>query len=78
MNIKLLIITIIIVLVIVIAGWYLYSYFVQQPQQGYNIEPSVTPSLDTTTNISNELNQVPDDSSVDGVMNSLDKDLECF
>ena len=78
MKTKSLIISIIIILVVVIIGWYVYSSLIQQSQQDYSAELESSYSSDTTTNISNDLDQVPDDSSINGDLDSLDKDLESF
>lgn len=75
MNSKSLIVTIVIILVIVFVAWYLYSNFFQQ---SYNIQSGVNYDSDTTGSISNDLNQLPNDSSVNSEMNSLDQNVNDF
>lgn len=72
MKSKLIVIIVLIILVIVFGAWYLYYSYSQQLQQGYQT------SNDTTTGILDDLNQIPDDSSVDNQMNSLDQDFQNF
>ena len=78
MNSKSIIITIIIVLVIVLAGWYLYSYSAKPAQQNYTAQPNSNYPTDTTASISNDLSQLPDDSSVNSEMNSLNQSIQSF
>ena len=78
MNSKLIIITIIIVLVIVLVAWYLYA--VMSGQQG-NMQPNSSGTEikgDTTADISASLNQVPDDSSMNGEVNTLNQSVQSF
>lgn len=76
MSTKSTLITIVIVLVIVFAVWYLSYMFIKQPQQGS--QQGINNAPDTTANISNDLKQVPSDSSVNGEMNTLNQDLQNF
>lgn len=78
MSTKSTLITIVIVLVVVLAVWYLSYYFISYPQQGNVQQQGASNTPDTTTNISNDLQQVPGDSSLDEEMNSLDKELQNF
>jgi hypothetical protein len=50
--------------------------FIKQPEQGLRQGINNTP--DTTTNISNDLNQIPSDSSINNEMDSLNQDLQSF
>ncbi len=73
MNQKSIIITVLVVLIILFSVWYLYYNYSQQSQQGYT-----QPNDDTTAGILNDLNQIPDDSSIDSEMNSLNQDIQNF
>lgn len=72
MSTKKTLVIIIITLVIVLVVWYLSYIFIRQPQQG------ASNAIDTTTNIQGDLNQIPDDSSINKEMNTLDQDLKNF
>ena len=83
---------IIVVAILLIAGfvWYLYRQFyvlgqypspaAPQPQTQEQTQPSAgnLTSGDTTSDISKDLNQMPDDSVVEKELNSLDQDLQNF
>jgi len=75
---KLTLIIIVIVLVVIFAVWYLSSMFIGQFQQNSGSQQGVNNASDTTIKISNDLNQIPDDSSVNGEMNTLNQDLQSF
>lgn len=78
MSAKLTLIIIVIVLVVIFAVWYLSSMFIGQFQQNSGSQQGVNNASDTTIKISNDLNQIPDDSSVNGEMNTLNQDLQSF
>ena len=69
-------IIIVIALIVVFAIWYLSYMFMDLPQKESQKGPNN--ASDTTLNISGDLQQVPSDASVNGEMNSLDKDLQGF
>jgi len=48
------------------------------PQQNSGNQPSINPDADTTANILNDFKKIPDDSSLNSSMNSLDKILQDF
>lgn len=78
MNTKL-IITIVIILVIALVGWYLYA--TMSGQQGSTVKPN--PSVtnitgDTTADISATLNEVPNDNSMNGEVDTLNKNVKGF
>lgn len=76
MSTKKTLIIIVIALVVVFAVWYLSYMFMNSSQGGSQKGPNNAP--DTTLNISGDLQQVPSDASVNGEMNTLDKDLQSF
>lgn len=77
MNLKLILSIVIIILVVVIAGWLLYANYV--PNNGQIQQEATQDSgADNTATIEAELNQVPDDTSVNGDMQSLDADVQAF
>ena len=76
MKIKLLIAAIIVILILIV-GWYLYAAYSKQVQPGvYNYtQPSIS---DTTSNISNELYQLPSDTDLNKDVNALSQEVESF
>ena len=89
-NLKLIIIIIIIAGVIIAGAIYLVSVIkrsdvlnttgsVTPPsQQNSNIQLSPNTVADTTTNISNDLNQIPNDSSLNNYTDFLNESLQNF
>jgi len=75
MNSKSIVITVVIILAVVLAAWYFYSNFAQQ---SYNIQPGTDYTSDTTGGISSDLEQIPDDSSINSEMDSLNQDVQGF
>lgn len=69
MTSKSTVIAIVVILAVIIVGWIIYS--MSQGKQMYN-------NADTTGSISNDLNQVPDDSALDGDIDSLNKEIQNF
>ncbi|MSU54473.1 MAG: hypothetical protein EXS48_01350 [Candidatus Staskawiczbacteria bacterium] len=80
MNFKLTLSIVIIILVIVFAGWLLYANYTPSDVGDVktNQESAQDSAVDSTLTIESDLNQIPDDSSVNGDMNSLDTSLEAF
>jgi predicted PurR-regulated permease PerM len=78
METRLIITTIIIVLVVVFAAWYLYSVFSDQNQQDYGSQPVSDTTADTTSRISSDLNQIPDESSLNSDIDSLNQSVQGF
>ena len=86
MNLKLIVVIIVIILLIVISVWYFYSNIMPQSEpksnvqtiQNNNIQPTANNATDTTTNILNDLNQIPDDSSLNNEADYLNKDIQDF
>lgn len=86
MNKKLLVIVIIVIACLLVGwgAWYLYDNlqyqsYINQPNEeaNQNGQNAATPS-DTTASISTELNQTPDDASLNAEMNALDKEVQGF
>ena len=77
MNLKLTLSIVVIILVVVIAGWLLYANYVpdSSPTQQESEQDS---AVDSTATIDADLNQIPDDSAVNGDMESLDASLRGF
>ena len=75
MNIKLIIIVIIVALVVGIGGWYVYSIMVDQ-QSGSQTAQST--AIDSTTNISADLNAAPDDAAANTELNNLNQTVQGF
>lgn len=77
MNFKLTVSIIIIILVVVVAAWLLYTNYTPGDKQT-DQESAQDSSVDSTATIEADLNQVPDDSAVNGDMDSLDASLQTF
>jgi len=78
MNLKLTLSIAVIILIVVFAGWYLYTQYVPEVSQLQQEQENAQNSNDTTASIESDLNQVPDDATVNGDMDSLDASLEAF
>ena len=82
MSLKSIIIAIIIILVIIFVVWYFY-YNSNQTSQSFQTQKNINPqssqgNIDTTAGILNDLNQIPNDSSANGEMNSLNQNIQSF
>lgn len=75
MNFKLTLSIVIIILVIVFAGWYLYANY---NPNGQDSRQDANSGIDSTAAIESDLNQVPDDSAINGDMNSLYASVQAF
>lgn len=83
-NIILIIIAVVVALVVVIVGWSLY--YMNQLQTGNSYDQSTIQTRqqeqqiddNTAQEISNDLNQIPDDSSVNREIDSLNADVQSF
>ncbi len=80
-------VVVILILVAIAVGWYLYREFLAPQAVPYNSTAQQTPppptentnaAGDTTSDISKDLNQLPDDSAAANELNSLDQNLQNF
>ncbi|MDO8530137.1 MAG: hypothetical protein Q7S10_01910 [bacterium] len=82
MNTKHLIVSIIIILVVIAAGvaWYFYSaeYLQDYLMQGSDATENIDYEDDSAAEISADLEKTPDDSELNGDMNSLDAQVQGF
>ncbi len=76
-NLKLTLTLLIIILVVVVAGWLLYASYVPKGEQ-IQQESGQDSTVDSTATIEADLNQVPDDSAVNGDIESLDASIQAF
>lgn len=83
-NIILIIIAVVVALVVVVAGWFLYIYQQNAFENTYDNLQAQPQSQqkeaddNTTEEISNNLNQIPDDSSINSEIDSLNADVQSF
>ena len=79
MNIKGTLITIVVVLVVVFGAWYLSSLYIKNLSSKTYVPQGTTSNIqDTTSSISSDLNQIPDDSSANKEMDTLNQNLQSF
>ena len=86
MNIKIILISIIVILFVLVSAtaWYLYNNLNTRSQQDYtaqeneNAPKNSNYQSDTTVEISNELNQTPDDSSINKELEDLNRSVQGF
>ena len=79
MNVKLFAIVTFIVLTVFVTAWQFYFSFSPQLREDYNTNTTgATNTSNTIESISNDLNQIPDASSLNSELDSLNESIEGF